>query len=97
MKAVLNWGVGHEGGGVAAQGSMTPLHIASNFFLCCKPFLPNFCHMPTFNTHLVLFFFPLELRFVTFEGFQSSVVHFEGGCMKQVEVLFFAKFIIFLL
>lgn len=48
----MGWGV--------AQSNMTPLHIAYNvFFRAVYTFISSsfFCHMPTFNTHLVLFFF----------------------------------------
>lgn len=51
-------------GGFVAQSNMTRLQIASNviFFLCCIYFyfFLIFCHMPTFNSHLVLFLFFLS-------------------------------------
>lgn len=62
-------------GGVVAQSNMTPLHIAYNVLRAVYiyfVFLSHFCHMPTFNTHLVLSFLRVE-RSVTFtEGFQMS-------------------------
>lgn len=41
--------------------------------------------MPTFNTHLVLFFFSWKDLSLFIEGFQRSsqfIVHLGGGCME---------------